>query len=360
MSGSGDIPGSEELGNSTEPPTTCNNPFDDRIYAIVAAVAATSAFISFLASGFVILIIILFKKWRFYTQRLILYLAITAALLSLAYLLQRTDYENQSVHYSNFCIFAGFLSQVTSWMVLNAIVCIMTSLLLTAFFNKRAEKYEILFLFLIFVFPLTFNWIPFIKSTYGKAGAWCWIRSKDDTTCQKFEFGQVLQLVLWYIPLYVVMFVLIVLYVIVLVKLHRTKRMWTGNIDPYAKKIQEQISKEILPLLAYPLVFILLSIPPFINRIHSAADPQNPEPVLWVISAALFPLQGGVIAIAFSLDPETRKRLTLANFKAAFSNFRRTKAVQEYNIPGNEELEKSPTRATLDKSVAKGEMEREL
>lgn len=357
FSGSGDTP------NATEPPAVCSNPFDSHIYAKVAALAATSGFVSLLASCFVVFIIVLFKKWQFFTQRLILYLATTSVLFSLAAILQRIDYNNvETTHYNNFCVFAGFLSQVSGWMVLNSVISIMASLLLTAFSNKRAEKFEIVFLLLIFVFPLTFNWIPFIKSTYGRAGAWCWIRSKDDVTCQKSEFGQVLQLVLWYIPLYVVMFIMIVLYAIVLVKLHRTKRNWTGTLDPQGKKMQEQMTKEMLPLIAYPLVFFLLAIPPFINRIHGAAAPQNPEPVLWFISAALFPLQGGVIAVAFSLDPETRKRLKPANFKAAFKNFFKNKEVEEYNFPGNEELEKSPIRemeAGLEEPEAASDVDKE-
>ena len=325
-----------------EPPTNCSNPFNDPIYAKVAAVAAASGSISFLASCFVIFIIVFFKKWRFFTQRLILYLAISAALGSLAFILQRTDYNNvETTHFNNFCIFAGFLGQVTAWMLLNSVISIMASLLLTAFTSKRAGRFEIVYTLLIFVFPLTINWIPFINSSYGRAGVWCWIRSE---TCQKLEFGRVLQLVLWYIPLYVIMFILIILYVIVLVKLHRTKRRWTGTFEPQGKKMQELVAQEMLPLIAYPLVFFLLSIPPFINRIHNLADPQNPNIVLWFISAVLFPLQGGVIAIAFCLDPETRKRLNLANFKAAFMTFGKNKVVKEYNFPGNEERERSQTQ----------------
>ena len=335
-----------ESGENITIATNCTTPFDDHLYAIVAAVAATAGFISFLASCFVIFIITIFKKWRFPTQRLILYLAITAALLSLVFVLQRIDYENQTeVSYSNFCIFSGFLSQLIGWMVLNAVICITTSLLVTAFSNKRlTTRLEITFVFVIFVLPFLFNWIPFIESAYGKAGPWCWIRSLDRDTCSEYTFGTAMELVLWYVPLYVIMFVLIVLYVIVLVKVYRTKQAWTGKFDPQAKDAQEQIRRELVPLIAYPLIFFVLNIAPFINRIDGLIDPENPKAVLWFLSAATFPLQGGAIAIAFSLDPETRKRLTLANFSAAFRGFRRTGTVKEYDIPTTEEFELSYRR----------------
>lgn len=338
MSGSGSGSGSGEFPtNYTKP---CINPFDDSIYAIVAAVAAASGLISMLASCFIIFIIILFKKWKFFSQRLILYLAITAALLSLAMVLQRVDYNNQrSKNYENFCIFAGFLSQVTGWMVLDAVICIQIFLLLAVFTDKQPERFEAIFVLLIFVFPLTFNWIPLIHSTYGKAGAWCWIRSKNDKTCEAIRFGGVLQLVLWYIPLYVTMVVLVVLYVAVLVKLHSMKRKWTGDFNPHSVKKSKQMTREILPLIIYPLIFFVLNIPPFINRIHGVANPNDPEPALWFIAALLFPLQGGAIALCFSLDPETRKRLKVANFRAAFSEFCQSKKVKEYPISAEPEFE---------------------
>ncbi len=340
MSGSGEI-GSES--NSTEQPTECSNIFDEKIFSTVAAVAASSASLSLLACLFIIFIIILFKKWKFFNQRLILYLGVSAAVASLALVLQRVDYQKEtSSHYDNFCVFAGFLSQVSGWMLLNAIICIIVTLTVGTLTSRNPEKLELVFVLFIFLFPLTFNWIPFIELAYGKAGAWCWIRSAHEDTCKGFTFGQVLQQVLWYIPLYVTMVILIILYVVVLVKLYRMRRQWTGMYDPTAekeKKLNQRMARQLLSLIAYPLIFFVLYIPPFISRIHGLFAPNNPEPVLWFISAIFFPLQGGAIAVAFSLDPETRKRLKPANFRAAFSELCSKRKVEEY--PVEENLENS-------------------
>ena len=317
--------------------TNCSSPYDDYIFTIVAAFGAAAGFLSFLASCFVVFLIIIFKKWRFPTQRLILYLVITAGLFSLTLVVQRVDYENQTgAAYSNFCVFAGFLSQVIGWMFLNSFICISTALTVKVFSKKRflAKRMEILYIFVIFVLPFLFNWIPFIQSAYGKAGPWCWIRSVDEDTCSVFTLGTAMQLALWYVPLYVIMIVLIMLYVIVLVKFKRMKRAWTGKFDPQEKEAHEQMTREVQPLIAYPLIFFLLNIPALINRIYGVINPDNPEPVLWFITVAFFPVQGGAIATVFSLDPETRKRLTMTNMRAAFSGFCKTEdVVQEYNIP---------------------------
>lgn len=61
--------------------------------------------------------------------------------------------------------------------------------------------------------------------------------------------------------------------------------------------------------MAYPVIFFLLSIPPLINRIQSLANPRNPELALWYIAAMSFPLSGGLIAVVYVLQPDTRKRL---------------------------------------------------
>ena len=321
--------------NSTD--ISCS-PFDKEIYSIVAAVAAISGFISLVASCFIIFIIILFKKWNFFSQRLILYLAITAALESLSFVLQKVDYKNQtSPSYDNYCVFTGFINQVSNWMILNAVTSITVFLLFSAFSYKQLERFEVFFIVFIFFFPLTFNWIPFIETAYGKAGPWCWIRSHNKDTCEKFEFGQVLQVVLWYIPLYTIMFGLLVAYIATVVKLHRTKRKWTGEYDPQANKIRDLTARELTRLIAYPLIYFLLNIPILVNHIHRLEDNNNPEPILWFISAAIFPLEGGIIAIAFSLDPETRKRLNAANFTAAFREFCANKEVDEYPIEDGEE-----------------------
>ena len=310
-----------------------DSPFYRPIYSVVAALAAVSGFVSLLASCFVIFVIVLFKKWRFFTQRLILYLAIVAALKSSATILQRVDYRNESAQfYRGFCIFGGFYSQVTTWMILNVIVTITVSLLVTAFRNKPPEKYEPFFLVFIFLVPITFNWIPFIHLSYGRAGPWCWIRSEDPVSCEKFRFGQLLQFTLLYIPVYVILLILMVLYGIVLVRVHRNQKKWTGRFNPAAETLRKITARQILPLILFPFVFIVLYFPLLVNRIHGFIDPENPLPALWIVGAILFPLEGGGVAIIFALDPKTRRRLRVASIKAAFSDFMKNKVVKEYPV----------------------------
>ena len=177
----------------------CSSPYTGHEYVIVAALSAASAFISLLASYFIVSIIVLFKKWKFFAQRLFLYLAIAAILTSLSTIIHRVDYENQTTDfYVGFCRFAGFMEQITAWMQLMAVVSITVYVFAYAMFRKRTESlvYELVYVFFIFAFPLLFNWIPFTVNGYGRAGAWCWIPSEDIFTCKKLLSGRILQFVL--------------------------------------------------------------------------------------------------------------------------------------------------------------------
>ena len=284
--------------------------FNTTEFAIVAGVSAASASVSFIACLGVIALIILFKKYLFFTQRLILYLTIAAMLDSIGYMLHRVDYTHENEATRGFCVFIGFFGQNTSWAELLAICCITVSLFLKATKHKDIEKLEKVYFFMIFIFPLLFNWIPFIQQAYGEAGAWCWIRSlteEDDDTCTTFKFGVYLRFILWYIPLHTLLIILIVLCIVIIYKVSRDKLRYEGKYDPEAKRLREQRQKEVQAVIWYPLSFLLLKMAALTNRIHGAVS-DSPSLPLWYIHAIILPLQGGFIALAFTLDPETRRR----------------------------------------------------
>ncbi len=294
------------------------SPYDSESYAVVAAVSAGLAFVSLVLIIGTIGIMILFKKLRFFSQRLILYLAISAILTNLAIILHRVDYQNQmSTFYARFCAFGGYFDLLSNWCLLLSVCAIITYTSLNLFLGKNTERYELIYIFFIFVFPLTFTWVPFIKSAYGKAGAWCWIRTEEqDDNCTRFEFGTQLQFSIWFVPLYFLMILLIILYLMILVKIYRKNRERLTMPDPIIIYQAKKIKKDLMPLIAYPLIYFLLNIFPFINRIHYRLSTE-PSLALWYLAALANPSIGAWITLAFTLDPTTRKRLTPIKMGAA-------------------------------------------
>ena len=312
----------ENISNNSNNTIDCFELFDKKHFVIAALVSSVTALISVFACTGVILLVVLFKKYNFFTQRLILYLNLAALFnsVAIALRLQRLAFVTNSEdnpHLTGLCVFTGFIDQVTAWSEVIAISCITFNLLLKAVFHKQVGKLEIVYFILIFIFPLTFNWIPFIDSAYGKAGAWCWIRNQNDD-CTDNVLGYYSRLILWYIPAYVILLIIVCTYIFILYKVKTQHHLWEGKYDPETERRKEMQLKEVRPLLWYPLIFLLLNLFPLINRIYDASE-GPPIIALWYLQAIFSPLQGGFIAIVYTLDKETRQRLNCTEIRGALS-----------------------------------------
>lgn len=280
----------------------------------------------------VIILIILMKKYMFFIQRLIFYLSIAALsnciVMALRFIrLADHDgkFEDPVLHHV--CIIAGFLDETTAWYVTLAFVCITITLFRSAVFHKDSEKFEILYILIIFVSPLFVTWIPFIHNTYGEAGPWCWIRKHDDN-CAHDKFGVVLRYALWYVPNYVILGIVFLAYVFIIINVLRKKHKWFGRYDPETKHRKEMMTKEVWPLLLYPLGYILISLFPLMNRLHDTFSDGELE-ALWILHAIFEPFGGAYIALIYTFDRETLRRLNLSRMIASICS--KTK-IKEYPV----------------------------
>ena len=302
-------------------------------YVTVAIVSSGSASLSALCCVAVILLIFMLKKHYFFIQRLVLYLSLAALFNSLSIIarLYRIGFEKENEALGYICTIAAFVDQTTMCSLFMAFSVITFTLLMRAVFRKNTSRLEPFYFILIFFFPLTFNWIPFLQHTYGEAGAWCWIRAVNyDKNCSEHRFGTYLRFVLWYVPSYALLIIMMLAYVFIVVSVTRQKYRWTGRYDPEAIKIREQMRNEVWPLLFYPIGLFILNIFPLINRIHDSIHDSNPVYALWLLHAIFSPLQGGYIALVYTFDRETRRRLTFGNLIAILCSRRDT--VQEYPV----------------------------
>ena len=297
--------------------------FHSQKYVVVAIVSAGSASLSTLCCAAVICLIFMFKKHYFFIQRLILYLTLAALFNSLSIMarLYRIGYENESEEMDIICKAAAFVDQTTMCSLFIAFAVITFTLLMTAIFHKNTSRLESVYLILIFAFPLAFNWIPFIHDTYGKAGAWCWIRAVNyDDNCSEHKFGTYLRFALWYVPSYALLVAMMLAYLVIVISVTRQRYRWTGRYDPKALQLRQQMHTEVWPLLFYPIGLFILNIFPLVNRIHDSIHDSTPIYELWMLHAIFSPLQGGYIALVYTLDRETRNRLTFSKLFAVLCN----------------------------------------
>lgn len=293
---------------------------------VLYSITGTVAGISFFCCLFVIFLIVIFKKYLFYTQRFILYLDIAAMLTSLARSINlsiKLDGISSEVT-DYYCCITGFIDQYASACFLLAIAILTIDIFLRFVFSLPTRKIEALYVIFIFFFPALYCWVPFIYGQYGEAGPWCWI--KGDT-----ETGVILQFSLFYGPCFVVYSVLFVLLLVLLFVLYlrRYDYDYEASIDMHTAQNKAELRKDVKKLLVYPALIMLLNIIPFATRIYDAC--ANPLFVLWVFNAIVSPLEGAVIAMAFTFDRETRHRLTFNQIRSAcFSFGSRNGGVTEY------------------------------
>ena len=310
--------------------------FDTYPYVIVAAVSAGSAMVSALCCIFVICLIFLLKKHYFFIQRMILYhsLAVLFRSLSTVLRLHRLGYETESTALDTLCTISAFTGQTTLWVLIMDSLVITFTLLMTAVFRKNVARLERLYIILIFVVPLTINWIPFINNTYGRFGAWCWIRTTNYDDCSEHQFGSILRIILWNVPFIGTNILLVPVYLFTLAYVARQRccqKTGKDTYNPEMERLKEHLNKDVWPLLFFPLGVVFFNLFPVINGIYGSAN-SDPSYALWVLHAIFSPLQGGYVTLVYLLGGrDTRKRLTFRNVKSTVQS---RDVVREYYIEG--------------------------
>lgn len=315
-----------QLYNNT---TSCEI-FQQQKYKTVAVIAASTGTFSMLAAMAVISVIVVFKKYNFFIQRLILYLCLSAALNSASIVMRFSKLAPETPGWKKVCIATAFVDHTTLWSLNIAFLCLTFNMLITVVFNKSTKFLEIGYICLIFMVPLMFTWIPFLQESYGESGAWCWIRTENNqnSNCTKHMFGMYLAFITWYVPHYFLLCVLLVVYAVVVVNVIRKRNHWRGlySSEPAIRTQQQQMKELVMPIIFYPLGFFALNLVPLINRVYNIVD--GPNYVLWVLHAILSPLQGGYIALVYVLDKDTMRRLNLRELHAYL--FHRRTPVEDY------------------------------
>ena len=288
----------------------------------VAIVRGVLSSVSLLMCSGALLLIAVLKRWRVFSQKLIIYLLTSAALASIGGIISVDFGHRVSPALHGFCMFSAFTQQVTTWMLQNAIFAVTIYLFVLIVLDYNTDKYKWVYVFGIFIIPLLVNWIPFLQSAYGRSGVWCWIRNIDEETCDDFRFGRYLQFFLFYAPIYLLLFIGSILYVIIFIDISRKQRKpdWVTGQEMQIRL--KTMKSELLSLAAYPVIFAVLNLPLIINRVYFLRHPEQPILALWYFSALFGPLEGIFTAIAFTVGTKTWQNFSCRKFWAAFKKDR--------------------------------------
>jgi hypothetical protein len=266
---------------------------------------------------FVLVSVVLLRRYVAFPQRLILYLGVAALFDSVALVVQGPKRIDTA-----WCDAQAWGVTYFHWSVLLWVIAITFNLFMLVTRNKRTEKWEWLYHVICWGVPFVVSLLPFTGNHYGPSGLWCWI--KDDWAWRFFA---------WYIPLFVGIVGLFVVYTYITVEVHRKLNAWQGLHNPDTETRIRILQDEITPLRGYPFVYLAVSVFPLINRIQNSIS-EEPMFELVLLHVLTSPLQGFLNAVVFGLDKDTRSHLKPAQLRMALHTwwYRERSTIQEYKL----------------------------
>ena len=276
----------------------------------------TTSSISLLCCIFVIALMIIYKKYVFTIQRLILYLTVSILLNSMSHIFESASYTLAQA--DSYCMALGFLQEYSAYCMLLFVSCFLLEIGVRVICLRETGAIEWLYIPAIFVTPLLVTWIPFLTGNYGRMGLSCRIVTINSTTCEQDIKGLILYFVLWGIPMYLTFIVDGLAYVYILWKLWRSKKRYTAVLELDRELMYQKTVSEIHYLKWYPPIYILINLIPVAAYTVYYVKPDGPGLALIIIAMIIRRMQGAFLLIAVTMDPKTRKRLKWSHIKAAF------------------------------------------
>ena len=245
-----------------------------------------------------------YRLYKRFAHRLVIYQLLSAIIFSLVCSAELSflnfNYDDSPMIMKALCGAVGFLLSVTIGIKFIITFCLTFHLFMFAVFLKDLYRLEPLYVITSFGIPLLFDWIPFVNGLYGLTGAWCWIKNwKGNCPNDKIMIGTIEQYAFEYAPGIVLFFIDLILIIVTIGVLlyrsycrdcHPVKE--AAEYDPLLKRQaerQKKALKEILPLISYPIIFMILFLPSLIQRIYGAIVPEAERYFVFVLQAITVP-----------------------------------------------------------------------
>ena len=245
--------------------------------------------VCFFISVLIIALLIFYKAYQTLLQRLFVYLMVATALRELS-LLSLIEHYFYYAGQEEMCIAVAYFNH---WTVALALVFTMGILIYMFYLVRRLSKgktlaassgnthsncrrncLEFLYVFLLVVVTFVYGAEPYIRGSYGLAGAWCWIVSLDDN-CKRTESGLLEQL-----ASYVFILAVGITGVVLMIFTAITYCRLPSNF----REIRRLLRKTFV-ILACLLSFVAFHVITINVRIFSTKHEQYQHFTLWIVHA---------------------------------------------------------------------------
>ena len=224
---------------------------------------------SFLVCMVAAVMVFVYKLHRKTVYRLALYQVFTALAMAAIHVSQAAIIKYREE--LDLCKAFAYLSLFVEWMKLLLSAWVTLHLFCFAVFYRNLRRCELVYLVTSLVVPAVIASVPFTTHSYGLAGSWCWIQSRQ-VDVSNTSTGTIEQFVLWYGPSMFLLFTCSIAMTLMMCVLQRRlcrRRLDAGGRLCY-KDEHWKAFKQLLPLAAYPIVYFIFNILPFIYRVYRA------------------------------------------------------------------------------------------
>jgi len=236
--------------------------------------------------------VIIHRTYRNFGQRLILWLTLAGFMEAIAAFLTSNPTEPTGLCKAQAFLFSWFDAAVLMW-----VMCITHSLWINVLREESSEKYEKWYHAIAWGLSLATAIVPLLTDDYGPAGTWCWIMGRNDRQ-------HMLRFVLWYGPLYIGIIILFIANIIIFCRVNKATSQFTGTFSPEMEAKKKFLKDKVRSLKLYPLVYLLVSLFPIIDRIEDAINEDNPSYWLLMVHVVCNPLQGLANALVYAISTD--------------------------------------------------------
>ena len=294
--------------------------------AFLAVANCVSALVCLLAA----ILVLCLRLYKNLVYRLALYQVLSALALASVCVMQVMfiNYDESPNIYDRICTVFGFLSLYTEWMKLLFTMWVTFHLFCFAVLHKNLKKLEVLYVVTSILVPALIAAVPLVTHTYGLRpdGNTCYIYANESAAFIE-------RLALWDGP---AMFMLIAastaMVVMVLKLASHTYRRY--KYEPITDGNQfTKALKQLLPLVAFPILFFIFEIPVFLNHIYTTQH-STPNEGLYIalyMCVSLWTMTSGAtviihISVARICDRK-RKPISSSHSHTLFTQHRSTESL---------------------------------
>ena len=211
-----------------------------------------------------------FKLHSKFLYRLAAYQVFASLLHALSGISQVSFLMGGTITPSSSCVAVAFLYQVAGWMKLLLSAWLTLHVFSFAVFHKNLRKLEPLYITTSVLIPTVISSIPLITKVYGPSEAWCWIMGKSE--CESNYKGFIEQLALWFVPQsFLLVLESTAMMTMLAIVYYRAHRREEGN-PLFGREQNKKAFGQLLPLVAYPIAFCVLSVPTLVYRASDSSS----------------------------------------------------------------------------------------